>query len=741
MSEEKRSFVFGRRHFIGAAGAAAAGLLLLRRCDPETPKGDYFDLLREAQRRLRTSPDHVPAQLERLAATGDVRGLVDYIRRHIAVLPSNPTAWVSVFNGQRWGTRGVLRSRAGTPREIVNLLAETLTNAGIEAKPVVLTQRGPTRPFLVNPEPPLFKPEKDPDDLFAWSGSQPSEPATPADSEAASRLAEAALAALDPSGFRPRETGELQSALPDVQIGTDLAGLWANADQTIPAPTGLRSPGPPQKPPTARFTLSIATTRDPMHPVDVVDATFGLDDLAGRRVDVNFVPIADRLEDLVRLRPSDVAGFVPTLRVAGLRMSEEEQSRLYAEGTPFSIEGDTFAEGDDGFTLGQGRLGDSGDPAKVETLRIKRVVSTHYPRLNVEFDALDAAGEPVENIAAEQFVFEDNSVEAPAMLRHTKAPPPSIVFILDKSLSMPAQYRDEGAQRVVTEIASEIKRRHPDARFKAAVVSTEGAAAAGWTTDPDRVGSAVRAYIGLGSALWHSYVDAAKDGADAIVFLTDGRSADKDNVAQDEPPEELASALTEAPPAIMLGTGDLGPAFQGIAEITQGTALAIEDQDEAIRAVLGQLKAYRQSYNALVLAHGESEGEDRELRLSLRGLETSAAKNYVTPPEALHRFGDGLAGIHLRVQANGITCRRTLAGMNHRSRDPLGSDIAQEVHQALFGSYSVITEAGNPSPSQILDDVFEELLSWEPVFDAETPASAIEAIQHAHDLPHAAFAF
>ena len=47
---------------------------------PDPVISGYWDLLREVQRRVRTSPDHLPAQLARRAAAGDIEGLVELLR-------------------------------------------------------------------------------------------------------------------------------------------------------------------------------------------------------------------------------------------------------------------------------------------------------------------------------------------------------------------------------------------------------------------------------------------------------------------------------------------------------------------------------------------------------------------------------------------------------------------------------------------------------------------------------------
>jgi hypothetical protein len=246
--------------------------------------------------------------------------------------------------------------------------------------------------------------------------------------------------------------------------------------------------------------------------------------------------------------------------------------------------------------------------------------------------------------------------------------------------------------------------------------------------------------FGIGSALWDSYVDAAVPEANAIVFLTDGVSVTEtaENI-EDEAPEDLIPQLLAGPPAIMLGSGELGGAFQGIADFTGGVAFPIEDQDAGIAAVLGQLDTMLQPYDLLVLADEANPATERTLRVSLPGTSLEAAATYEVPATPI--LGRALAGIYLRIEANGAVVDRTLAGVPHRSNRPLTLDLAQEVRQALFGSYSVITEAGAPSPSQIVDDAITGLLTWEAVANATGVEEALEAYAAAAELPHGAFTF
>ncbi len=756
---------WSRREFLVLATGAASSVLLAA-CSPTTETtttiaavpttrspapgtttqppltiSNYWDLLREAQRRVRTSPDHLPAHMARLAREGDLEQLVTLIRDHVAVIPVDPSAWIANADGQRWGTRGVLRAGMGTPREIAQLLADTLEAAGTSAAVIQGTLQGSERPVLVNVEPLAFATPEAPDDLFALSGAAPVVPERVADPALAAAMAAAALRAVDPTSFRPPATADLFGVLPEVRIGDQTAGLWTARPGPFAVEGSPAELGEMASAPEARFTISIATTLDPRRPVEVATAAFRLDQLAGRRVDIAFVPPATSLADLIATRPADVTTVIPTIRVAGLDVTSEEEAQLVAQGDPFTLEGEVMAEDGERLALSRGTIGGSGDPLAAAEIRINRIVSSHYPRLSAEVDVLDAAGLTLEDLGALRFVVDDDGFEVPFTLRHNRRPPPRIVFIVDNSSSVPEQYRNAGATRVVTEIATAVKAEHSAAQFRVALVSASGAGSPfPWRDDPVRVGEDADQFT-LGSALWQSYVDGAVPDANAIVFMTDGVSANELGEPQDVAPQELIAGLRSGPPAIMLGSGDFGPAFQGIADLSGGVALDIADQDEAIRAVLDQLNKTLMPYDMLVLADEDNAATERMLRVRLPEAGLEASMGFAVPSPAETKLGPSLAGIYLRIEANGVKVDRTLAGLPYRTEGEVGRELAQEVRQALFGGYSVITEAGAPSVSQVLDDAIAELLTWEPVFAAQNAEEALEALAATEDLPHGAFTF
>ncbi|MEM7141135.1 MAG: hypothetical protein AAF548_08880 [Actinomycetota bacterium] len=698
---------------------------------------DYWDLARQARDAVRESPDHVPAELDRLAAAGDVAGMVDYARAHFAVVPGAENGWVAPGTAQRYGPRGLARSRVGTHREIAQLLTDVLNRNGVETTVVTLPLLDDLRPVLVPADAAPFAPDIAVEAFEAAAEIETPADPVPLDVTAAEAMADAALAALGPDFATA-------PAVPDL-FGQSLPGLAVDGvvvDPWSASPAAIDDGRPPTAAigtaPEARFSVSITTDREPDRPEEVVSASVPLDRLAGRRVDVRFLPPATDLVSLLSTRPADVTTFVPYLGVEGVDVDAEADADLVVTGTPITIEGDLLVDDGDGFTLAGNRITGDGDASEVADVVVGHVTTGAWPRLGVAVELLGGDGRPVDGVGADAFRVNDGGTAVPLLVRHTEPAVPQVVFIVDNSSSVPAQFRGEGATAVVGAIADAIQAAAPDARFRVANVGATGAARLPWRDDPSEVAADANQF-GVGSALWNSYVDGVADGGTVAVFLTDGGAIDADENPQDVAPPDLVAALRSGPPAIMLGTGELGAAFTGIAEITGGVALDIEDPDAAVAAVLAEIDRLRPSYELLVLADETGGDGDRELSVDVGT--AGATTSYTVPATEDTPPGPSLAGIHLTVTANGATVTRTLAGAPIGAAVERSAQLELEMRQALFGAYSVITEAGAPSPSQLLDDALTSILTWEPFFTTTDDDERIAAFADARDLPFGAFTF
>ena len=110
---------FGRETGRNLALAFAVGCA----CGPESaPVGDAYDVWRDMQHTLRTSPDHRAARADALVTADDTEGLFAFVRDEIALVPGREGYVLAATEG-RWGAAATLRGGAGTARERVDLLA------------------------------------------------------------------------------------------------------------------------------------------------------------------------------------------------------------------------------------------------------------------------------------------------------------------------------------------------------------------------------------------------------------------------------------------------------------------------------------------------------------------------------------------------------------------------------------------------------------------------------------------
>ena len=121
--------------FLFGAGKEAPGESASQ--TPSLKTQTYFERLESVLMELRAQPDHLEGQFEQLIAARDPIALIEFVRQHFDVVPTNPSGWRNATTHVRWDDRGVLRSGSGTPRELANLLFSGL--AEMEQNPSLVS--------------------------------------------------------------------------------------------------------------------------------------------------------------------------------------------------------------------------------------------------------------------------------------------------------------------------------------------------------------------------------------------------------------------------------------------------------------------------------------------------------------------------------------------------------------------------------------------------------------------------
>lgn len=702
------------------------------------PSPDYWQRLEAAIEGVRTSPDHLPAERARIVAAGDVEAAVGFVRDAFRVMPDSPDGYRYPTTAGRWGAAGALRAGMGTPRDLADLLAGMLQDMGHEAT-VVAHRYDTTRDFHAQ-TPPLFAPDLDPRSLGPALAPRPPDP-VPIRSQDVQAVAGKVLDAFPENQIAARLVFGAPRVLPVVQIASEdrwaLADLWGPTNQLEFIDAPLR-PEPASPLPTVTVRLKTLSLGEAT-PVTVAELTAGLDQLLGEQIHARFAPAVDSPLELLDLRPADTQVFLPTLFVPG-------DEKLVATGDPIDLSGARYSVTDTGLSDGHFEVTADSPGVAVGAVDILRIDASRFPSVEVAARVTDPDRQPLAGIPATLMGLTEQGEGRRARLVANRLAAPKVLFLVDGSSSLPEAYRGRGAGAVVRGVAAGIAERVPGTRFRVALERTgEAAPATDWTTDPAELEQPATASSQT-SRLWEAYADANERYApDIIVMTTDGVSAGLDGTPEPEAGADIAARIRAAAPAVMLGGGDLGAAFEGIAALTGGVALQMEDQAAGIEAATQAIlrataeASYRISFEASLTGTDQRE-------VVLRVGDQQAAATYSVPQQPEPMLSRRLAGLYLEVEypTGSRPVLRTLAGLDPRqssrsSANELSRVVAEDVQVALFGQWALSIDGGAPSPSQQLERIFRHHLSLRELFEAQSEealVAGIEAVvplsEHAH---------
>lgn len=729
---------------------------------PTPPPLSFFAALAALRRALRASPDHRMARAEALVAAKDAEAIARFVREAISVYPAGEDGMGNALTGWRWGTRATLRGGAGTPREIAELLAELLQRAGFQAEVVKVRERSrPKAAQLLRPAPPApFAPELDEATLAAVRRAlnlpSPQPPQRrDADGRESAALAEPILAALGKQARTPIafKADEALFYLPGVRLTLNgeprLVNLWAREGPIFIPPEDDQAPIEPHRPPlSVTVRVEAAHRHAPAERFVLVERTWSAEDLVGRQVEIAFAPAARTLNDVLADDRSRRMVFTPVLAVRGPDVDAEMTRALSAVGDPFTVMGQVLREQDGRLTLDGQPLPPPyvpSDTPRIASLELT-VNAASFPMVLLELTPRDAQGNIIENLSAAHFLIEEDGRPQPAMMDRWARPAPRVLLLLDDSDSIPPDFRAEGAQALVRDLAVQIQAADPRAQFRVAKINQDRADARNnpWTSDPEDLSRQVQNFSGFGSQLWESLADAGRHGPTVIVMVTDGQATDANGEPIREPPAAAQAAVQSGPPAVIIGVGEVDAAMlERLGQAGRLGAFTAKTREEALQAILTALRnnptpPYRLSYRA-------PEGPNpRTVRVSERYGDAKqprthplAQATYTPPPTEQRTEGPALSGLFLTVQVGDQVVTRVLGGRSARHNDdrPTAEDIA-EVRRALQGRATLAFEAGVPSLAHQLDDCYTALLSLQPLLEARTRDERLEALaSHSLYLP------
>jgi hypothetical protein len=699
--------------------------------EPDRPSGelDPFDAWREVRDALQDSPDHLPARARRLVEAGDPRAVYEFVRDDILVRPSDEGGYSgrSPVNRSYWGGRAALRGGVAAPRDQAELLAALYREMGLDAR---VMQGAPSGDFDLDPlfdQTPdrEFAPAASASDLQRWAdalGHRAPDPVQTVDADRRrTRDIADQIIALAGAGEAPADLTP-PTAIPTVEVMIDGEATYATPmmktgrfgeSYVQGRPTPASSP---YSPPDIQIRLEAARSDAPFERRVLVEGRWPVDQLAGRRVEARFTPPMD-VDAALRARASDIDTFIPVLTVSGDGLAAEDAEALSRVGDPVTLGGEILSVPDDGPVSIDGAMmseAEADAAARVAQLDVQADAGA-WPRISLDVRALDADGAPVDGLGAASFSLADEGdPEGFQLVRNTSAPP-RILFLIDRSTSLPEAYRGDAMVELAGAVAEDAAGIDPETVFRAASINFGLTWEGVWVDSPDALRAQVAQPTTGDSDFWRALAEIAEEDAAMIVLVTDARQD-----PERAPSLEEMNRIGGGPPVLAIGVGDADSAMlASIASMTGGEARLAAGPADVAAATSAFLDgrrdiSYRLRYRA---AGADAEaGDGRTAALSL-GDRTAEAR-YVVPERPARPAA--LSGLYLTIRMGGEETTRTLAGYGEgfTTNPRVPESALEETGAALFGRTVISVEGPAATPSVRLTDWYEAKLALELLWEA-----------------------
>jgi hypothetical protein len=698
--------------------------------------GAAFQVYAELQARLRESPDHRVARADALVAAGDPMAIFQFVRDEIRTVPAQRTATFRPYQDRAlFGPRGALWGGAGTPRDKVDLLASLLERAGIAStvKTAFADEAHRDARKLFAPRAPAaFAPPVTDADIARWGElfGAPVLPrdvqATDADGAIASGLTAALAAVVGPPDAPLDVLPDLSSSrLPLLEVAMPDGPVYANPlfDDLEWGDRGtgnfIQNAGAAPTPETTVRVFAKHTRDESPEGRTLVEGTWSDAELVGRRVVFRMRPTMATSELLVT-RVDQVQSFLPSLSVEGYQLGADSGAELLATGPVVTLDGDVVTRAAGGRVVVNGT---PLSPTEGEAARFASVTALdaeldarHFPRVRVRLSPRDVGGDLVAGLRGEHFVLDEGGVPVAGLLRANQIVP-RILFLVDRSISVPAEFRNAELTALGTDIAGAAFA-HPDGEAVVMGIGEQDRQRKPFTADVATLTEQFDAGHGSGSRLYSALRDAVARRPSVVVMITDGQ------VEGETLTPTLESAIRGfGVPAVVLGVGTVDGAVLGqLADLTGGTYVPVTTADEAKTAVSAYLASEPEPYD-LVYRAPVAGGSPRTLTIATRDGRVSTKVTYAAPATSLG--AGGFTGLYMTVTRDGASVTRTLAGLPP-DHVPAAAPRAtlDEVEASFFGSASLLVEGGTPSWTQIVDEQLSSMIALGPLWSARRDEAA-----------------
>ncbi len=737
--------VVDRRSFLQLA--AALGILppWLAACgsgeDALGIDGAPVELWRKAREALRASPDHLAAQAADAVASGNAETILGFVRDSIVTRPwAVDTHRLQVDRTGYVGARGVLRSGFGTPREKAELLKQLYEDAGFEAEivdgDIDYDELGGWR-LLHRAGLPAFAPDEELAPVEAWTETLGLNASKIVDVAPRSATENGAVAARLLEAFPPdRRVDEpdwssLVDWLPLVRVTVDGEARYANphvANAVLgehycnrePIASSLQTPVPT---PTLRLTLSMSTLRDPYSSEDVLTGEWAMEDIVGRRLRLRFLPTEDA-ETLLAMPIGQIRTFMPAFTVEGAGVVADDADRLGYAADPITTSGDRVSISGDRILVNdrERRLvaGDAALADSVSELSLS-INASEFPRLRIEANVLDAAGETISGLPALSFRALHGGAPLTLDLLRNAPEPPRVLFAIDFSSSLRDDFETVRTAPLVARVAEAVSAQYPDAEFRAGKFSGGMVGSAieyfgDWTADGQTVATSVATAVVDGieaSSYWPALAEAVHSDATIVVLITDGDGTHGGT------PEQRA-LISEGCPAVIIGVDSVRTVpgeFEALAELSGGHLHMATDIGAAANAAAAVIE-HDASHTYVFDCEVDADVGEHTVDLFVDAASVAASSAY--DASAKVATARSICGLFLTVELGDRKATRRLAGfapLRHTEHAPVEADLL-DAKLALLTRYDLSVEGAAPTASAALDDLLDSFIDSEGLGEA-----------------------
>lgn len=673
---------------------------------------DDFDVLREVKSALELSPDQRTRRAHKLVETGDLAQIFEFVRDEIRVTPVSrlnqrfePMASRSLF-----GPRGTLRGGLGSMRDKAELLEFLFEEAGFEARVRVARPLPELQTHAL-----LFAAKTPPAFEIDYDASQATDTLIAPEESEADPLFDRLIDLVQPTAAENYFPDLEDVSLPIVEVQTPEGPVIANphfADLEFGEPGVGDFLQNSDNTPTASTRVRLwarHTDDEDFEGRTLVEGQWLDSELIGRRIVARTrAPLT--LSELLFTRAEQLHHFIPMLTLEGEGLPDGE-----------GVSGDLFSTRGERLSLSEGRVHVDGlplDPARAEAADEVRNIELEidaagFPRIRVLATPTDANGDVVLNLQAENFLVTEDASEVGATLRRNRYIP-RVLFLVDRSTSIPEDFRNESLSQLGIDIATEVLQT-PDAQVSVMGIGESRAQRQPFVSDLVELEAQFDAGHGSGSALWDALSEAVRRKPTLIVLITDGVV-----VGSTLTPRIESEIRRAGVPVLALGVGEPNaPTLEEAAELSGGQYFEASDAASAKSFIESELQNPPAPY--LLTYTAPSEGpQTRTLKVGIRGFMAEQEGTYEAPAESLPA---GFVGLYLSVERDGQSITRTLAGIPPEApMDSVSAQTFEDVQAAFLGSATLLVEGGMPAFSEVLDEKIDTMLDYEPMWDARENA-------------------